>query len=78
MNAADFVTAFKNLSAEDQDLVRAELSKPTGSKDACCPPSMKDQLAKMMKKMETSEDPMAMCHEMMKMCCEKVSAGCGS
>ena len=76
MNRAEILKAFRQLSAEEQEAVRTELGKkPIPEGASCCPPSMKEQLVGMMKKMEASEGPMAMCAEMMRMCHEKMSSG---
>ncbi len=73
MNRAEILKAFRQLSAEEQEAVRTELvKKPIPEGASCCSSSMKEQLTGMMKKMEASEDPMAMCTEMMRMCHEKM------
>jgi hypothetical protein len=73
MNRAEILKAFRQLSAEEQEAVRTELvKKPIPGGAFCCTPSMTEQLAGMMKRMEASEDPMAMRTEMMRMCHEKI------
>ena len=73
MNRTEILKAFRQLSAEEQEAVRTELvKKPIPEGASCCSPSMKEQLTGMMKKMEASEEPMAMCTEMMRMCHEKM------
>ena len=70
MNRTEFLKAFSQLSGEEQQALRAELAKTAIPDEPCCTPSMKEQLAEMMKQMEASSDPMAMCREMMRMCCQ--------
>ncbi len=73
MNRTEILEAFSKLSADEQKAVQAELvKKSAGEETSCCPPPMKEKLTGMMAQMEASQDPMAMCHEMMRMCCEKV------
>ena len=62
MNKEEFVKAFSEMSPEDQEAIKAEIIGKITSQEgqSCCTGPMKDQLADMMKKMETSENPMAM------------------
>ena len=79
MKLDDFVKAFEQLSADDQQAVRSRIPS-SGPESRCCSGAMKGHLSGMMQEMEASEDPMAMCKEMMRMCMEKmttsVSSGC--
>ena len=80
MKKEDLITAFAEMSPEDQDTVRSEIlakgaSEKTGQA-CCCTDAMKEQLCGMMEKMQESDNPMAMCEEMMQMCHEKVKEKC--
>lgn len=76
MKTEDFLKAFAEMSADDQRAVRSGILGRE-SEESCCSGPMKDHLTGMMKKMEASEDPMAMCREMMQMCMEKMTtSGC--
>ena len=77
MNVVDFVKTFAQLSADDQQAVRSQILS-TGSEPGCCSGAMKEHLSGMMQKMEASEDPMAMCQEMMRMCMEKMTTSASS
>ncbi len=68
----DFLKAFFEMSPEDQEAIRAELvgSASTAGPAPCSPGAMKQHMMEMMKKMETSDEPMACCQEMMGMCQE--------
>lgn len=77
MNREEFVAAFQNLSAEDRQAVLAEIIAKGSSEETrqCCSSGqMKDHMSEMMQKIESSENPMAMCQEMMRMCSEKMKA----
>lgn len=79
MTKEECLKAFAQLSAEDQEAVRAEiLSKSAAEKtgQACCSDAMKEQLCGMMEKMMASDNPMAMCGEMMQMCHTKMKETC--
>ena len=77
MKAEDFVTIFAQLSADDQQAVRSQILS-TGSEPGCCSGAMKEHLFGMMQKMEASEDPMALCQEMVRMCKEKMTTSAPS
>ncbi len=70
MKKEEFLKAFEEMSAEDQESIRAEIVAKGASREECCSGPMKEHLTEMMKKMKASEDPMAMCSEMMRMCCD--------
>lgn len=75
MTREEFVTAFEALSPEDRQAVLAEViakGTPKEATECCGSGPMKDHLSEMMEKMESSENPMAMCQEMMRMCSEKM------
>lgn len=70
MNVQELLEAFDELSAEDRETVRMEiLSKRAEA--SCCSGEMKEKLAEMMKELEASKNPVAMCMEMMGMCHER-------
>ena len=74
MNVHELLKTFDELSAEDRETVRTEiLSKRAEA--GCCAGEMKEKLSGMMKQLEASENPMAMCMEMMRMCHEKTTTG---
>ena len=77
MKAEDFLRAFAEMSADDQQAVRSRILS-SGSEESCCSGAMKEHVTGMMKKMEASEDPMAMCQEMMRMCMEKMTTSASS
>ena len=67
MTRDQVLRAFEQLSAEDQDAVRAEISKGAGA--SCCGgKEMKEHMESMMKMMHSSDDPSASCEQMMAMC----------
>lgn len=77
MKKEDFIKAFSELSPADQAAVRDEIlvtAKETEEAAACCTGPMKAHLTDMMEKMAASENPMAMCNEMMRMCQDKMQA----
>lgn len=76
MKKEDFVKAFAEMSAQDQEAIRAEVMAKGASQESCCSGPMKEQLTAIIEKMEASDDPMAMCSEMMRMCCEKMKEKC--
>ena len=77
MDAADFVRTFAQLSADDQQAVRSQILG-SGSEPGCCSGAMQEHLSGMMQKMEASEDPMAMCQEMLRMCMERMTTSASS
>ena len=80
MKIEEIIQGFGELSEEDQVRVRAELlGKPgaEGAAPSCCSEAMKQHMGEMMAKMESSENPMAMCQEMMRMCQEKMGTLAG-
>lgn len=80
MNKEECLRVFAEMSPEDQKMVRAELLSKGDPQETghacCCTDAMKQQLCGMMEKMQASENPMAMCEEMMQMCCEKMKEKC--
>lgn len=67
MTRDQVLRAFEQLSAEDQDAVRAEISKGAGA--SCCGgKEMKEHMESMMQMMHSSENPMEHCEQMMEMC----------
>ncbi len=74
MTRDEFLKAFFEMASEDQEAIRAVLvgSASTASAAPCSPAAMKHHMMEMMKKMETSDEPMACCQEMMGMCQEMI------
>lgn len=63
----DVLKAFGELSAEDQQAVRTELAE-RASAGCCSGDEMQQHMAAMMKMMQSSENPMECCQQMMTMC----------
>lgn len=74
MNTKDFIETFRGMSPEDQATIRDALMS-NGTKSGCCTKPERKQLVQMMSKMLESENPMAMCKEMMRMCHDNMSKG---
>ncbi len=77
MNREEFIAAFEKLSPEDRQAVLAGIiakGSSEESSESCCSGEMKEHMTEMFAKMESSGNPMAMCQEMMRMCCEKMKA----
>jgi hypothetical protein len=72
MNVEEVWKGYEGLSADDQRAIGVRIIGG-GMGEACCPGPMKEHLRGMMKTMESSEDPLAMCQEMMRMCMEKMT-----
>lgn len=72
MTRDEFLKAFSEMASEDQEAIRAGLvgSASTAGAAPCSPAAMKQHMMEMMKKMETSDEPMACCQEMIGMCQE--------
>lgn len=72
----DFLKAFSEMSREDQEAIRAKLmgAASTAGVTPCSPGAMKQHMMEMMKKMETSDEPMARCQDMMGMCQKMMKA----
>ena len=81
MTRDEFLKMFLEMASEDQEAIRAGVvgSASTAGAAPCSPAAMKQHMMEMMKKMETSDNPMAMCMQMMHMCNDKMSSGsaCG-
>ena len=69
MNKDDILKAFEELSAEDQEAVRAEIAQ-RGAAGCCSADEMQQHMMAMMKMMASSEKPIECCQEMMGMCQE--------
>ena len=66
MTRDEFLKAFADMSSEDQEAIRAEITGKGKRQEAgatCCPT---DPMEKMMEKMKAGGNPMSMCKEMMK------------
>ncbi len=79
MKREDFLKAFAEMSPEDQEAIRAELTGKGAPQEAgspCgpmgMPEGMKEHMMEMMEKMKAGGDPMTMCKEMM----EKMKGKC--
>jgi len=72
MKKEDFLKAFAEMSAEDRQVILAQLTKAKDS--PCCPGPSKQHMMEMMKALmeKGQENPMAMCQEMMRMCQQKM------
>ena len=69
MTRNEVLKAFEQLSTEDQQAVRAELTKGASDGAPCCGgEEMKEHMESMMKMMHSSDDPSASCEQMMAMC----------
>lgn len=69
----DVLKAFAELSTEDQQTVREELSARAA--ESCCNPAeMQKHMGAMMKMLGSSEQPMDHCNQMMEMCQKMMKA----
>ena len=66
MNKEEFLKAFAELSAEDQNAVRAELTGKGASEETEAAGGPMAMCHEMMAKMTAGKDPKAMCEEMMR------------
>ncbi len=74
MNKDDVLKAFAELSAEDQQAVRAEIAQ-RGAAGCCSADEMQQHIMAMVKMMESSEKPMECCQQMMGMCEQMMRKG---
>lgn len=68
MTKDEILKAFEQLSAEDQQAVRTEISERAAAGSCCGGEEMQKHMKSMMKMMDSSENPMDHCKQMMKMC----------
>lgn len=66
-NKDDVLKAFSELTTEEQQAVREELSQ-RASESCCSSGEMQKHMGAMMKMMSSSENPMEDCKDMMEMC----------
>ena len=69
MNKNDVLKAFGELSVEDQQSLRAEIGR-RGAAGCCSAEDTQQHLTAMMKMMESSDNPVECCQQMMGMCQE--------
>ena len=74
MKTQKFTKAFEKMSSGDQAAVRSAIFETEKSATCCCSEAEMGQLKGMMAKMEASENMASMCHEMMRMCQEKMAS----